>query len=84
MCQNGGGQVLDEGKSLGMQIPKHHIQFPAADKADGIGINLAAEELHGPSRTSAAGVDVRRGETEAGEGVCRGTENRGEVIGGEN
>ena len=47
---HGGGQVLDEGKSLGVQILKHHIRFPAADKADGVGINLAAEERHGPSQ----------------------------------
>ena len=29
------------------------------------------------------GIDVSRGETEAGEGVCRGAKDRGEVVGGE-
>ena len=42
MCQHGGGQVTNEGKGLGMQVSKHRVQFPAADEADGIGIDLAA------------------------------------------
>ena len=50
MCQHGGGQVTNQGKGLGMQVSEHRVRFPAADEADGIGIDLAAEERHGPAR----------------------------------
>ena len=83
MGQHGCGQVSNEGKSLGVQILKHCVRFPVADEADGVGVDLTAEERHGPSHALAAGVDVGSGETEACEGMCRGMEDCGEVIGGE-
>ena len=52
-----------------------------ADKADGVGIDLAAEECHGSACAEAAGVNVVCGEPEVGKGVCRLTEYHGEVIG---
>ena len=81
MCQHGRGQVSDEGESLGVQVLEHCVQFPAADKADGIGVDLATKEGHGPACMEVAGVDVVSGEIEVGKGVGRRMEDHGEVSG---
>ena len=69
MHEHGGSQVSNEGESLGMQISEHGIRFPAADEADGVGIDLATKKCHGPSGAQAAGIDVRGSEAEARAGL---------------
>ena len=81
MCQHGRGQVSDEGESLGVHVPEHCVRFPVADEADGVGVDLATKEGHGPACTEAAGVDVVGGETEVGKGVSGRAEDHGEVSG---
>ena len=64
-----------------MEVPEHCVRFPVTDEADGVGIDLATEEGHGPASMEAAGIDVVCRETEVGKGVGRTMEDRGEVGG---
>ena len=64
-----------------MQVPEHCIRFPAADEADGVGVDLATKDGHGPACTEAAGVDVMCGKTEVGKGMSGRAEDHGEVSG---
>ena len=73
--------VWDEWESLGVQVPEHCIRFPAADEADGVGVDLTTQEGHGPACPEAAGVDVVGGKTEVRKGVSGRAEENGEVSG---
>ena len=81
MCQHGCSQVSDEGESLGVQVPEYCIRFPGADEANGVGVNLATKEGHGPTCTEAAGIHVVGGKTVVGKGVSGRAEDHGEVRG---
>ena len=52
------GVILDKGKSMGMEVSKHGVAFPAAEDADFVRIDAAEEESHGTTRTEGPCGDV--------------------------
>ena len=62
-------EVPNEGKGLSMQVSKHGVRMPAADQANCVGVDVAAEESHGAAGPEAAGIDIGGGEAQCEEGV---------------
>ena len=60
-AQHGGGEVADERKSLGVEVPEHGVGAPSTDKLEHVLVDATAEEGHGAAHAQAAGSDfVRR------------------------
>ena len=64
--QHSGCETAHDRLGLNMEVPKHLVRSPAADKTDDVGVNLGAKECHGASSTKRAGTDVGREEAELG------------------
>ena len=52
------GVILDEGKSVGMEVSKHGVAFPAAENPDLVRIDAAKEKSHGTTRAEGPSGDV--------------------------
>jgi hypothetical protein len=75
-------KVAHDGLSLDGQVPKHLVRAPAPKEADGVGVDVGAQEGHGARGAEGAGADVRLEETEGGtEGADRRLESDGYVGG---
>ena len=52
------GVILDEWKSMGVEVSKHGVASPAAEDTDLIRVNAAEEEGHGTTGAKGPGGDI--------------------------
>ena len=66
-----------------MQVPVHGIRAPAADEAESVAINPAAEEGHCAAGTGGARRDLSRAEPACGQGADGGAQELGNCLRGD-
>ena len=82
MVKHSAGQVGNQRQSLGVQVAKHGIRFPAADQANCVAVDAAAEEGHCTTGTQTASIDIGRGETKGWQGANGISQCSGDMFGG--
>ena len=59
-----GGEIPHDRLGLKVEVAKHFVGAPAAQKADAVSVDVGAEESHGSCSTQTPGGDVGGEETE--------------------
>jgi hypothetical protein len=81
--EHGAGEVAHQGTSLEMEVAKHDIGAPTANKLDDTGVDTATEQGHGATGTTRASWDVVGIETELRtQDTCGGPDAFGNQFGG--